>query len=97
MCSNDAVENDAHIPLGGTAMLQHHQQQQLEKHSRESPLPSPDDSSRGSSPLIGLRGPQFVCEVEEFRITSVVSRKGYLNVLDDRTSTWIKRWVVSFQ
>ncbi|KAG7155151.1 Kinesin-like protein unc-104-like 3 [Homarus americanus] len=36
----------------------------------------------------------FVPEVEEIRISPVVSRKGYLNVLDDRTNTWIKRWVV---
>lgn len=38
--------------------------------------------------------PLYVPEVEEIRISPVVSRKGYLNVLDDRTNTWIKRWVV---
>ncbi|KAF2354986.1 Kinesin-like [Trinorchestia longiramus] len=89
------VEQDEQIPLGGSASLQQHEQkQQQQQQARESPLPSPDDSSRTSSPL-DMQGPQFVCEVEEVRISPVVSRKGYLNVLDNRTNTWVKRWVVS--
>ncbi|KAF2354985.1 Pleckstrin domain [Trinorchestia longiramus] len=88
------VEQDEQIPLGGSASLQQHEQkQQQQQQARESPLPSPDDSSRTSSPL-DMQGPQFVCEVEEVRISPVVSRKGYLNVLDNRTNTWVKRWVV---
>ncbi|XP_068217159.1 kinesin-like protein unc-104 isoform X4 [Palaemon carinicauda] len=74
---------DLHIPLGGSAVV-----------PAESPLASPGDS-QGSSPLVERRPmPLFIPEVEEIRISPVVSRKGYLNVLDDRTNSWIKRWVV---
>ncbi|KAK3867494.1 hypothetical protein Pcinc_027049 [Petrolisthes cinctipes] len=73
---------EMHIPLGGSAVT-----------TRDSPLASPD--SQSSSPLVESRPvPLYVPEVEEIRISPVVSRKGYLNVLDDRTNTWIKRWVV---
>ncbi|XP_076053656.1 kinesin family member unc-104 isoform X4 [Oratosquilla oratoria] len=78
---------DMHIPLGGSAV-------RPSNTSSSSPLASPTDS-RDSSPLVEHRSmPLFVPEVEEIRISPVVSRKGYLNVLDDRTNTWIKRWVV---
>ncbi|XP_042232054.1 kinesin-like protein unc-104 isoform X1 [Homarus americanus] len=74
---------ELHIALGGSAVV-----------PPDSPLASPGDSD-GSSPLVECRPmPLFVPEVEEIRISPVVSRKGYLNVLDDRTNTWIKRWVV---
>ncbi|KAK8750322.1 hypothetical protein OTU49_014780 [Cherax quadricarinatus] len=74
---------ELHIALGGSAVV-----------PPDSPLASPGDS-QGSSPLVECRPmPLFVPEVEEIRISPVVSRKGYLNVLDDRTNTWIKRWVV---
>ncbi|KAG0722230.1 Kinesin-like protein unc-104 [Chionoecetes opilio] len=74
---------ELHIPLGGSAVVNH-----------DSPPASPGDS-QNSSPLVESRSmPLYVPEVEEIRISPVVSRKGYLNVLDDRTNTWIKRWVV---
>ncbi|XP_063876527.1 kinesin-like protein unc-104 isoform X4 [Scylla paramamosain] len=74
---------ELHIPLGGSAVVNH-----------DSPPASPGDS-QDSSPLVECRSmPLYVPEVEEIRISPVVSRKGYLNVLDDRTNTWIKRWVV---
>lgn len=37
----------------------------------------------------------YVAEVEEIRVSPVVSRKGYLNCLDDKTKGWVKHWVVS--
>lgn len=37
----------------------------------------------------------FVPEVEEIRVSSVVSRKGNLNFLKEKTNGWVKRWVVS--
>lgn len=37
----------------------------------------------------------YVAEVEEIRVSSAVSRKGYLNCLDDKTKGWVKHWVVS--
>ena len=37
----------------------------------------------------------YVTEVEEIRVSPVVSRKGYLNFLEEKTNGWVKRWVVS--
>lgn len=36
----------------------------------------------------------YVPEMEEIRITPVVARKGYLNILEQKTNGWKKRWVV---
>ncbi|KAF4530219.1 hypothetical protein B566_EDAN017956 [Ephemera danica] len=36
----------------------------------------------------------YVPESEEIRVSPVVSRKGYLNVLEEKTNGWKKRWVV---
>ncbi|KAI5748989.1 hypothetical protein M8J76_003834 [Diaphorina citri] len=35
----------------------------------------------------------YVPEIEEIRISPVVSRKGYLNILEQKTNGWKKRWV----
>lgn len=47
-------------------------------------------------PTCGTAGgnPCFVAEVEEVRPSPIVSRKGYLGLLDDRTGNWVKRWLV---
>lgn len=37
---------------------------------------------------------QFVPYVDEIRVSPVVSRKGYLNFLEDKKNGWMKRWVV---
>ena len=75
-----------HIPLGGSAVHR--------DTDNNSPLCSPGGSG-SSSPYEEHRSlPLFVPEVEEIRISPVISRKGYLTVLDNRTNTWIKRWVV---
>ncbi len=37
----------------------------------------------------------YVPEVEEIRVSPVVSRKGYLNFLEEKKNGWIKKWVVS--
>lgn len=51
---------------------------------------------------VGPSGPRedpelvlYVPDMEEIRISPVVARKGYLNVLDHKTHGWKKRWVVS--
>ena len=36
----------------------------------------------------------YIPDVEEIRVSPVVSRKGYLYFLEEKTSGWIKRWVV---
>ncbi|CAB0002307.1 unnamed protein product [Nesidiocoris tenuis] len=38
----------------------------------------------------------YVPEVEEIRISPVIARKGYLNILEQKTNGWKKRWVVSW-
>jgi len=45
-----------------------------------------DDSDQGE--------PLFAPEVEEIRVSPVVSRKGYLNFLEEGTNGWRKRFVV---
>ena len=44
---------------------------------------------------INLDAPLFVPDVEEVRVSPVVSRRGYLNFLEENTNGWVKRWVVS--
>lgn len=48
------------------------------------------DAQSPSEPLV-----LYVPEVEEIRISPVVARKGYLNVLEHKSNGWKKRWVVS--
>jgi kinesin family protein 1 len=38
----------------------------------------------------------YIPEVEEIRISPVIARKGWLNILEQKTNGWKKRWVVSF-
>ena len=63
-----------------------------------SPSPSADAPDRKLSlPIkaINLESPQFVADIEETRPSPVVSRRGYLNFLEDQSNGWMKRWVVS--
>jgi hypothetical protein len=36
----------------------------------------------------------YIPEIEEIRISPIISRKGYLHVCDDRRGVWRKRWIV---
>lgn len=38
----------------------------------------------------------YIPEIEEIRISSVISKRGCLHICDGRRSVWKKRWVVSF-
>ncbi|XP_043489949.1 kinesin-like protein unc-104 isoform X2 [Polistes fuscatus] len=51
--------------------------------------PAPIGSSSPSKENLVL----YVPEVEEIRISPVIARKGYLNVLEHKTNGWKKRWV----
>lgn len=53
-------------------------------------VPPPLGSSSPSKENLVL----YVPEVEEIRISPVIARKGYLNVLEHKTNGWKKRWVV---
>ncbi|KAK3720237.1 hypothetical protein RRG08_007860 [Elysia crispata] len=62
-----------------------------------SPSPSGDAPDRKLSlPIkaINLDSPMFVADIEETRPSPVVSRRGYLNFLEDQSNGWMKRWVV---
>ncbi|XP_014468852.1 PREDICTED: kinesin-like protein unc-104 isoform X19 [Dinoponera quadriceps] len=52
-------------------------------------VPPPLGSSSPSKENLVL----YVPEVEEIRISPVIARKGYLNVLEHKTNGWKKRWV----
>ncbi len=66
------------------------------------------NSSRASSPVTGMALPPgrrnsaspasssmlFVPDVEEIRVSPVISKRGTLNILDQRTKVWKRRWVV---
>ena len=36
---------------------------------------------------------RFIAEIDEIRINPIVSKKGYLNFLDDKSAGWAKRFV----
>uniref|UniRef100_A0A1B6CXY8 PH domain-containing protein n=1 Tax=Clastoptera arizonana TaxID=38151 RepID=A0A1B6CXY8_9HEMI len=55
-------------------------------------------SESGASLITGNSSPDqtlvlYVPEVEEIRISPVIARKGYLNILEHKTNGWKKRWV----
>ena len=50
----------------------------------------PDQSQQQLEELV-----LYVPEIEEIRISPIVARKGYLNILEQKSNGWIKRWVVS--
>lgn len=62
---------------------------------------SANQSCSVAPPPLGSSSPSkenlvlYVPEVEEIRISPVIARKGYLNVLEHKTNGWKKRWVVS--
>uniref|UniRef100_A0A3P8WHR9 plus-end-directed kinesin ATPase n=1 Tax=Cynoglossus semilaevis TaxID=244447 RepID=A0A3P8WHR9_CYNSE len=41
-----------------------------------------------------LRGYSFVPDIQEIRVSPIVSKKGYLHFLEPHTSGWVKRYVV---
>jgi hypothetical protein len=53
-------------------------------------VPQPASNSSPSREQLVL----YVPEMEEIRISPVVARKGYLNILEQKTNGWKKRWVV---
>jgi kinesin family protein 1 len=72
-----------------------HSSENLSRSGGASPMM--DDDRKFSLPLkpINLDAPLFVPDVEEVRVSPVVSRRGYLNFLEENTNGWMKRWVVS--
>lgn len=75
------------------ARLQELQESILASESANQPCtiaPAPLGSSSPSKENLVL----YVPEVEEIRISPVIARKGYLNVLEHKTNGWKKRWVV---
>ncbi len=47
---------------------------------------------RGEEPAKTGRA-RFIAEIDEIRINPIVSKKGYLNILDDKIAGWSKRFV----
>ncbi|KAL1440717.1 hypothetical protein MTO96_009265 [Rhipicephalus appendiculatus] len=58
-------------------------------------LLSPEKPCTLMSESMEARGlPSSLAPPAEVRPSPIVSRKGYLNLLDDRTGNWVKRWLV---
>ncbi|XP_034559760.1 kinesin-like protein KIF1A isoform X4 [Notolabrus celidotus] len=63
-----------------------------------------DPSSEASTPELdpyspvdrkkALKGCTFVPDIQEIRVSPIVSKKGYLHFLEPHTSGWVKRYVV---
>lgn len=54
-----------------------------------SPATSNSPGSRDSQ-----KRPLLLPDVEEIRVSPIISKKGYLSILDHKTKVWKKRWVV---
>ena len=61
------------------------------RHRVASNSPSPSPSREEARPIY-----LYVPEVEEIRISPVVSKKGTLHILEEKKKGWSKRWVVSY-
>ncbi|CAI9603635.1 unnamed protein product [Staurois parvus] len=63
--------------------------------SPERDLPSPAKELQ-KSPSTGLKIPpsMFVPDIQEVRVSPIVSKKGYLHFLEPHTGGWVKRYVV---
>ncbi|XP_077344601.1 kinesin-like protein KIF1A isoform X11 [Lithobates pipiens] len=63
--------------------------------SPERDLPSPSKELQ-KSPNTGLKIPTclFVPDIQEVRVSPIVSKKGYLHFLEPHTGGWVKRYVV---
>uniref|UniRef100_A0A665UQU0 plus-end-directed kinesin ATPase n=1 Tax=Echeneis naucrates TaxID=173247 RepID=A0A665UQU0_ECHNA len=61
------------------------------------PLTQPSNPSQANLNLDrkkALRGCSFVPDIQEIRVSPIVSKKGYLHFLEPHTSGWVKRYVV---
>jgi hypothetical protein len=50
-------------------------------------------NKRAASPSPRSSRAKFIAEIDEIRINPIVSKKGYLNFLDDKSNSWIKKFV----
>ncbi|XP_076472473.1 kinesin-like protein unc-104 [Babylonia areolata] len=56
--------------------------------------PGRDDRHGRLSLPLAVETPFYVPDVEEVRVSPIVSRRGHLNILDEIASNWMKKWVV---
>nr|XP_015831895.2 kinesin-like protein KIF1A isoform X10 [Nothobranchius furzeri] len=63
-----------------------------------SPGPEPQDvkdkKSINGAPDIKTRPRKLVPDIQEIRVSPIVSKKGYLNFLEPNTTGWVKRYVI---
>ncbi|CAH0392196.1 unnamed protein product [Bemisia tabaci] len=81
----------AHIPnsmSGPFQELRSPEQAMLNSLCKPCEISSPCEQHQSQPPLV-----LYVPELEEIRITPIIARKGYLNILEHRTNGWKKRWV----
>ncbi|KAM6963342.1 kinesin-like protein KIF1A [Aplochiton taeniatus] len=62
------------------------------------PSPNPchygDGKSPNGAPEPKARGRAFIPDIQEIRVSPIVSKKGYLHFLEPNTNGWVKRYVV---
>ena len=65
----------------------------MRHHRRLSPGSS---SATRRSNSNSLRTNKYIAEIEEVRVNPIVSKKGYLNFLEEKSIGWSKRYVVTY-
>ncbi|XP_039547442.1 kinesin-like protein KIF1A isoform X20 [Pimephales promelas] len=59
-----------------------------------SPIPESDTEGKKSPQLSRSRTHTFVPDIQEIRVSPIVSKKGYLHFLEPHSNGWVKRYVV---
>ncbi|KAK7144684.1 hypothetical protein R3I94_010946 [Phoxinus phoxinus] len=59
-----------------------------------SPIPESETEGKKSPPLSRSRTHTFVPDIQEIRVSPIVSKKGYLHFLEPHSNGWVKRYVV---
>ena len=65
----------------------------MRHHRRLSPGSS---SATRRSNSNSMRTNKYIAEIEEVRVNPIVSKKGYLNFLEEKSIGWSKRYVVTY-
>ncbi|XP_076451749.1 kinesin-like protein unc-104 isoform X4 [Babylonia areolata] len=89
--TSDLAKSVTFLPLHPS-----HSCENVSERGKALPLVESGENRKLSLPIkpINLDAPLFVPEAEEVRVSPVVSRRGYLNFLEESTNGWVKRWVV---
>ena len=57
---------------------------------------SKNASNNRLSPARGSRYGKYIAEIDEVRINPIITKKGFLNFLEEKSIGWIKKYVVCY-